>query len=409
MNQRVATTMTMIGGLSLALATAAVVRAQATETPTVAGASDTNAAPADGGVVAPAFDVDLEGAEKLYGVCVHCHGAHGEGRPELGTPRIGDLTAPYIYTQLTAFRAGTRGGHAEDTGAKPMVAIAEGLPSEDRLKVLAMFVEQLEPEHRATGDKHAAGEALYATCAACHGADARGNPDLGAPDLLFQDGRYMTRQLKNYRDHKRGAEGAPPLAMAMAGTASALSDEDIDGLVAHIASLRGERPPLNNYDVSVSEADGLKAFGDIYAVVTHPRCMNCHPDGDRPLHTDDSVPHAFNVTRFTPLKGVQCSTCHAPTPVGLGRPPAPPADPIWSLAPKQMVFENRTPKQLCEQLKDPDINGGRGFVDTTAHVANDHLLMTSWHSGREPPPISHPELVKRFETWGKAGGPCPAE
>jgi hypothetical protein len=96
-------------------------------------------------------------------------------------------------------------------------------------------------------------------------------------------------------------------------------------------------------------------------------------------------------------------------PVGEGVAPAPPADPIWSLAPKQMVFENRTPKQLCEQLKDPEMNGGRGFVDTTAHIANDHLLMTSWHSGRAAPPIAHAELVKRFETWGKAGGPCPAK
>ena len=405
MNRNAPLTTITLGGLALALGTAVVVHAQEATPPPPPSAE---VVPEHAPAALPA-GFDAEKAEQLYGVCVHCHGAHGEGRPELGTPRIGDLTADYVYGQLVALRSGTRGGHADDLDAKPMVAIAKGLAGDETLKTLATFVEHLAPEHRSVGDERPEGEALFQPCIACHGADARGNPALKAPDLLFQDGSYLTRQLKNYRDKKRGAEGADPLAVAMAAQAGALSDEDIDAVVAHIASLRPERPALNNYEVSVSEVDGLKAFGDIYAVATHPRCMNCHPNGDRPLHTDASVPHGFNVTRFTPFKGMHCKTCHAASPIGQGVAPAPPADPLWSLAPKQMVFENRTPKQLCEQLKDPEKNGGRGFIDTTAHIANDHLLMTSWHSGRTPPPISHPELVKRFETWGKAGGPCPAD
>jgi cytochrome c553 len=396
-----------LGGLALALGAAVVVHAQDAAPPSADAPA--SAPPAEHAPSALPDGFDVEQAERLYGVCVHCHGAHGEGRPELGTPRIGDLTADYVYGQLTAFRNGTRGAHAEDLDAKPMRAIATGLGGDETVKTLATFVEHLAPEHRSAGDKRPDGEALFQPCIACHGADARGNPELKAPDLLFQDSSYLARQLKNYRDNKRGADGADPLATAMAAQAAPLSDENIEAVVAHIASLRPERPALNNYEVSVSEAEGLKAFGDIYAVATHPRCMNCHPDGDRPLHTDRSIPHDFNVTRFTPLKGTHCSTCHAALPVGEGVAPAPPADPIWSLAPKQMVFENRTPKQLCEQLKDPEMNGGRGFVDTTAHIANDHLLMTSWHSGRAAPPIAHAELVKRFETWGKAGGPCPAK
>jgi hypothetical protein len=195
----------------------------------------------------------------------------------------------------------------------------------------------------------------------------------------------------------------------MAAMAKPLSDADITTVVGHIASMRPERPPLDNYEVTLSEAEGLAAFEDIYAVVTHPRCLNCHPEGDAPLHTDDSVPHDFGVTRFSPLQGLHCSTCHAPFPVGDGQAPLPPSDWIWSMAPADMVFENRTPRQICEQLKDPEINGGRGHVSSTAHIAEDHLLITSWHMGRQPPPVSHEELVKRFETWGRAGGPCPEE
>jgi len=79
------------------------------------------------------------------------------------------------------------------------------------------------------------------------------------------------------------------------------------------------------------------------------------------------------------------------------------------MPPKAMAFQNRTSAQLCNQLKDPTVNGGRGFNGTVHHIASDHLLITSWHSGRDTPHISHPELVQRFKVWGEAGGPCPIE
>ena len=342
-----------------------------------------------------------------FGPCVHCHGAHGEGRPELGTPRLGDLEPSYIEVQLHAMRAGTRGAHPDDPDAKPMVAMAKGIPGDAVVRELAEYVAALEPEHRDAGEPVPGGARAYATCVACHGADARGNPGVGAPSLLFQHGPYLARQLRNYRDGTRGGEGAPPLAQAMAGQVRGWSDRDIDTVVAHIASLRPPRPEVEQYPVTLSREEGLAAFADIYAVATHPRCLNCHPAGDAPLHTDESVPHDFGVDRFSPLRGLHCSTCHAAAPVDDGLAPLPPADPIWSMAPAQMVFEDRSPAELCAQLKDPAINGGRGHVASTRHIAEDHLLQTSWHSGRTQPPISHEELVKRFETWGQAGGPCP--
>lgn len=342
-----------------------------------------------------------------YGTCVHCHGAHGEGRPELGTPRLGDLEPAYIAIQLQAMREGTRGGHPDDAAAKPMVAMAKGLPREELVSELAVYAAALKPEHRDAGEPVEGGRAAYASCVQCHGADADGKPEVGAPSLLFQDSSYLVRQLQNYRDGKRGAEGSPAFAQQMATQARGLTDEEIERVVAHIASLRPERPPLEQYPVSLSEEEGLQAFEGIYAAVTHPRCLNCHPEGDAPLHTDQSIPHDFGIDRFSPLDGVHCSTCHAAASVGDGQAPLPPSDPIWSMAPAQMVFENRTPAQICAQLKDPAINGGRGHVGSTAHIAEDHLLQTSWHMGRTPPPVSHEELVQLFETWGRAGGPCP--
>lgn len=334
--------------------------------------------------------------EVQYGVCVHCHGAHGEGRPELGAPRIGDLDPAYVAAQLEAFRDGTRA----TPEAAPMVGVAQGL-SDDQIATLSEHVASLTPEVRSPGEPAPDGKTAYAPCEACHGADARGNPELGAPDLLFQDPDYLGLQLRAYREGQR--PGVMPALVAE------LDDAAIAAITAHIVAIRPERPSIEDPEPTLGRDEGLAAFADIYAVATHPRCMNCHPDGDVPYQTDASTPHTMGITRFSPLKGSHCSTCHAPSGVGPGQAPIPPADTLWSMPPKDMVFENRTPAELCVQLKDPETNGGRGLVGLTEHVAHDHLLLTSWHSGRTPPPISHPELVERFETWTAAGGPCPED
>ena len=346
---------------------------------------------------------DLDPAVLQYGFCVHCHGAHGEGRPELDAPRIGDLSPDYIATQLQAFRDGHRDGQTPRGNGHPKT----GFPDDAALQVVAGFAASLDPEYQPTGPRVSGGAALYAACVSCHGADARGADDI--PDLLFQDSNYLAKAMRDYRDGRRGGTDAGALAQSMATYAEGLSDDQIDAVVGHIASLRPARPPLEQYEVTLTREEGLAAFADIYDTATHPRCMNCHPDGDAPLHTDDSIPHDFGVNRFSPFNALNCSTCHAAAPVGDGLAPLPPSDPIWSMAPAQMVFENRTPREICEQLKDPELNGGRGHVGSTEHIAHDHLLQTSWYMGRTPPPISHADLIQRFEAWGRAGGPCPEE
>lgn len=159
---------------------------------------------------------------------------------------------------------------------------------------------------------------------------------------------------------------------------------------------------------AVSEADGLAAFSDIYKVSQSPRCMNCHPAGDVPLQTDESVAHTMGITRDSLYVGLACSTCHRAKGLGLeDLPHLPPADPHWRMPPATMGFQDRTEAALCRQLADPTQTGDRDLNALTEHVRTDHLLMTSWHSGRTPPPLSHEELIERFATWAAAGGPCP--
>ena len=40
-----------------------------------------------------------------------------------------------------------------------------------------------------------------------------------------------------------------------------------------------------------------EAFDIVMSVITHQRCMNCHPTDDRPRQRDEQILHLFNVQR----------------------------------------------------------------------------------------------------------------
>jgi hypothetical protein len=162
-----------------------------------------------------------------------------------------------------------------------------------------------------------------------------------------------------------------------------------------------------------------------YSVLMHPRCQNCHPAGDTPLQGDDSHVHdLLRLRRGADGNGVlamRCSNCHQAangtgphTPPGAPRPPGEeglPAEPRWHLPdPKTpMVFQGRTPAQLCRQLKDPKQNGGLTPDRLVHHVSTDPLVRWAWDpgEGRTTPPLSHEEFRAAVKEWLDAGGACP--
>lgn len=83
-------------------------------------------------------------------------------------------------------------------------------------------------EPAQAGDPEA-GEAISATCAACHGADGIGTLPI-YPVIAGQYEDYLVHALKAYRDGARKN-------IVMGGMAAALSDEDIENLAAYYASL----------------------------------------------------------------------------------------------------------------------------------------------------------------------------
>lgn len=151
-------------------------------------------------------------------------------------------------------------------------------------------------------------------------------------------------------------------------------------------------------------------FAPIHQVLTSPRCVNCHPDGDRPLARGGGF-HAMNISRASAGAGLPCSTCHAEhnSKVFGG----PPGAPHWGLPPADtpMIFQNRSVTALCRQLRDPAQNGQRSLAELHEHIAEDPLVLWGWSPGgdRTAPPISHAGFVAAFRAWVEAGGICPGE
>jgi hypothetical protein len=154
---------------------------------------------------------------------------------------------------------------------------------------------------------------------------------------------------------------------------------------------------------------GSHPFDDVAKVLMHPRCMNCHPAGDRPLQKDTQIFHKQNVSRRIEQLGHACTTCHPAQAVPGAN--LPPGVPHWRMpsARTPMVFEKRTPQQLCEQLKDPAANGNRTLVQLRTHLAEDAIVLWGFSpgEGRSVPPLSHDEFMQRVDAWLAAGAPCP--
>jgi len=171
--------------------------------------------------------------------CATCHGADGRGNEGVRAPRLAGMEDWYLRRQLENYRDGVRGVHPEDIEGLAMRPMAAGLTDESIQDIIDWVGgwESVAAAPTISGDA-TAGEALYQTCATCHGPSAEGNEALGAPALTGQNDWYMVAQLENflagYRGvHPRDVYGAQMRVM----TAVLASEADIRNVVAYINSL----------------------------------------------------------------------------------------------------------------------------------------------------------------------------
>jgi hypothetical protein len=154
---------------------------------------------------------------------------------------------------------------------------------------------------------------------------------------------------------------------------------------------------------------GLDAFERVATVLQGPRCLNCHPRGDRPKQGDDRHVHLMNVQRGTESMGVaamRCVTCHQARNNDMA---GIPGAPHWHLAPASMGWDGVSKGELCRTLLDPSKNGGRSVAALVQHMTGDELVLWAWNPGRgrTPPALSVNDFKAVLEQWAAAGAPCP--
>jgi cytochrome c oxidase cbb3-type subunit 3 len=120
-------------------------------------------------------------ARNLFGAnCSTCHGSDARGAR--GFPNLTDDDWLYGGDEQTVYQSIAGGRH----GVMPALAGALG---DTGVNEVASYVVSLSGR-KAPADWVSAGEQRFALmCAACHGADAKGNPSLGAPNLT--DGTWL--------------------------------------------------------------------------------------------------------------------------------------------------------------------------------------------------------------------------
>lgn len=157
-------------------------------------------------------------------------------------------------------------------------------------------------------------------------------------------------------------------------------------------------------------------FETMMDVLTHQRCMNCHPSGDKPRQGEDSHLHNFNVQRGPENHGVtavQCSTCHQAENNDFS---GVPGAPHWGLAPKTMAWEGLSRTEIANVILDPEKNGGRSLEEIVKHMTEDELVLWAFKPGvdnegnpREKPPVSEADFKAAVKAWADAGAVVPED
>lgn len=176
--------------------------------------------------------------------CASCHGGDAGGDAALGAPALAGLDHAYVQTQLQKFLVGLRGTHFKDVDGISMRAAVDFLqPELERMRNISHLshhvakLPSVKQPATVKGDIQR-GAQYFATCVACHGADGKGNADLGAPRIAGQADWYLLKQLQKYRAGARGADPRDVAGQQMAAIAKTLADEQaLKDVVAYIHSL----------------------------------------------------------------------------------------------------------------------------------------------------------------------------
>ncbi|MFE1600274.1 cytochrome-c oxidase, cbb3-type subunit III [Methylobacterium sp. ID0610] len=169
--------------------------------------------------------------------CAACHGTAATGRT--GYPNLQDddwLWGGSPETIAETIRVGIRAGHA-DTRQGDMPAFGrDGILKRDEVEAVANYVLSLSGKAFAPSASLEKGAGIFAqNCAACHGEQAKGNPEMGAPNLTDAVWLYGSAPEQVTATIANGRKGVMPTWEGRLDTAT------IKSLAVYVHSLGGGR------------------------------------------------------------------------------------------------------------------------------------------------------------------------
>jgi cytochrome c oxidase cbb3-type subunit 3 len=173
--------------------------------------------------------------------CAACHGTDAQGRP--GFPNL--TAAPIMWgddpeTVAETIRVGINATHPETRFAQMLAFGRDQMLARADIDAVVTYVETLsQPDLVATADPDilAAGTQIFAdNCASCHGENAMGMIETGAPDLTDGYWTYGSDRASIRHSVYHGRNGTMPAWEAR------LSPTDIKLLTLYVLDLRANRP-----------------------------------------------------------------------------------------------------------------------------------------------------------------------
>ncbi len=175
----------------------------------------------------------------------------------------------------------------------------------------------------------------------------------------------------------------------------------------------GAKPDEPQPEKTSDQNESLLAFNKMMKVLTHQRCINCHPSDNVPKQGEDSHPHRFEITRASAAEATNCNTCHQASNNDFS---GVPGAPDWALAPHSMRWEGLSSIEIARSMMNPENNGNRSAEDIMHHLTEHELVLWAWEPGidaagnpREVPPVPKEEYIEAVKKWIALGAVIPEE
>jgi cytochrome c oxidase cbb3-type subunit III len=144
--------------------------------------------------------------------CAPCHGSGAAGAK--GYPNLNDdewLWGGSLDQIMQTIQYGVRSGHPKTHEGQMLAFGKDGVLKPDQIVNVANYVRSLSGLPTQAGYDAAAGKKIFAeNCTACHGDNAKGNQELGAPDLTDKIWLYGADEATLIETITNGRSGVMP-------------------------------------------------------------------------------------------------------------------------------------------------------------------------------------------------------